>query len=209
MAHFDAERRELTASLAVYGAPRTGKSTVLRCIYDRVTPERLAGPSRPWGWNPGRRRCSTGSRSELGTISNWKTRVHLYAVPAQRHADNTRRLVLSDADGILFVADSQAERLAENVATLHTLQEHLQERSDDRRDPPLVFLYTKRDLPTEMLLDVAALNNGLNVQGAPAFACDALRGVHQVFSRGAALGGDADDAAARAGARRGSMRVAC
>ncbi len=176
MAHFVPERRELTATLVVFGASRAGKTAVLHCIHDRVTPERRMTPV-PFGLTPGASPLLDWLSLDLGTISGWRTRVHLYAVPGQRHADNTRRLVLADADGVLFVADSQAERLAENVAALRGLRESLQSRDEDRRDPPMVFLYTKRDLPEELLLDPSALNAELNARGVPAFACDALHGV--------------------------------
>jgi len=176
MARTNGEQRELTATLVVYGAARSGKSSILRCVQDRVAPARL-GERYPLGSPPSGVPLLDWLPLELGLIGGWQARVNLYGVPAERHADTTRRLVLADADGILFVADSQASRLSENIDALQSLQGELLDRVGDLRDLPLVLLYNKQDLPAEMILTPDALGEALNFRGAPSFACDALRGV--------------------------------
>lgn len=176
MAHLDEAARELTATLVVFGAARVGKSAMLRCVHDRVAPARL-GDRFPLGTPPSGIPLLDWLPLDLGVIGGWRARVNLYGVPAERHADTTRRLVLSDADGILFLADSQASRLAENLEALRALQGQLLDRAGDVRDVPMVFLYTKQDLPGEMILTPDRLGEALNFRSAPSFACDALRGV--------------------------------
>jgi signal recognition particle receptor subunit beta len=175
MPRIDAERRELTLTLAVYGAPKAGKTAILHCIQDRVTPERR-GTINPFGTDAGVAPLLDWLPLELGRISGWQTRVNLYAIPDQRHADATRRLILGDADGVLFAADAQAGRVADNVSALRSLRENLDDHDGHARDVPLVLLYTKHDLPAELLLTRDALNAELNPQGVPDFVCSALRG---------------------------------
>jgi signal recognition particle receptor subunit beta len=175
MPRIDTERRELTLTLVVYGAPKAGKTAILHCIQDRVTPERR-GTVNPFGTDAGVAPLLDWLPLELGRISGWQTRVNLYAIPDQRHADATRRLILGDADGILFVADAQAARLAENLAALQSLQANGNDHDGHPRDIPKVLLYTKHDLPAELLLPRSALNQELNPRAAPDFVCSALRG---------------------------------
>lgn len=176
MARIAGDQQELTATLVVFGAARAGKSSVLRCVQDRVAPTRL-GERYPLGSPPSGVPLLDWLPLELGRIGGWQARVNLYGVPAERHADTTRRLVMSDADGILFVVDSQASRLPENVDALRALEVQLLDRDGDFRNVPVVFLYNKQDLPAEMILTPDALGEALNFRGAASYACDALRGV--------------------------------
>lgn len=175
VARINAERREVTTSVVVYGAPKVGKTAILHCIQDRVTPERRGGYA-PFGSDSGVAALLDWLPLDLGVIAGWRARVDLYAIPDQRHADATRRLILADTDGVLFAADAQAGRLAENVAALGSLRANLDDHDGRPRELPLVFLYTKHDLPAELLLTRAALNQELNPRGHPDFACSALRG---------------------------------
>jgi hypothetical protein len=113
---------------------------------------------------------------DLGVLAGRRVLVHLYALPLVANADATRRVVLADADGVLFVSDSQASRLEDNVLALRDLRTQLAERPEPARDPVLTFLHNKRDLPQELLLSPAALDEALNPEGAPSFECAALRG---------------------------------
>jgi signal recognition particle receptor subunit beta len=175
VARLDAERRELTATVVVYGAPKSGKTTILHCIRDRVTPERRGGFT-PFGSDAGVAPLLDWLPLDLGVIAGWHARVDLYAIPDQRHADATRRMILADADGVLFAADAQAARLGENITALNSLRDNLDDHDGRPRDLPTVFLYTKFDLPGELRLGHATLNQTLNPRANPDFACSALRG---------------------------------
>jgi signal recognition particle receptor subunit beta len=88
----------------------------------------------------------------------------------------TRKLVLQGADGVVFVADSQARQLEENIESLQDLHANLAEQGIDARAVPLVIQYNKQDLPRDLILTPAELNDALNFRGTPEFGADALHG---------------------------------
>src|SRR5256885_8419290 len=94
-----------------------------------------------------------------------------------RSYNATRRLVLQGADGVVFVADSQARQLDENLESLQNLQSNLLEHGVDIRTMPLVMQYNKQDLPRELILSSADLDDALNFRGVQSFSADALHGV--------------------------------
>ena len=113
---------------------------------------------------------------DLGQISSFTTRFQLYTVPGQVYYNATRRLVLQGADGVVFVADSQARQLDENIESLQNLQANLLEQGIDVRTVPLVLQYNKQDLPKELILAPAELDDALNFRSVPSYAADALHG---------------------------------
>ena len=88
----------------------------------------------------------------------------------------TRKLVLQGADGVVFVADSQARQLDENIESMQNLQANLLEQAIDVRTLPLVIQYNKQDLPKDLILTPEDLDDALNFRGSPSFPADALRG---------------------------------
>ena len=113
---------------------------------------------------------------DLGQISGFSTRFQLYTVPGQVYYNATRRLVLQGADGVVFVGDSQARQLDENIESLQNLQSNLLEHGVDVRTLPLVMQYNKQDLPRELILTPADLDDALNFRSVPSFPADALHG---------------------------------
>ena len=113
---------------------------------------------------------------DLGTISGFSTRFQLYTVPGQVYYQTTRRLVLQGADGVVFVADSQARQLGENIESLQDMHGNLADHGVDARRLPFVIQYNKQDLPADLILGVPELEEQLNFRGAPSFAADALHG---------------------------------
>jgi signal recognition particle receptor subunit beta len=113
---------------------------------------------------------------DLGLISGFSTRFQLYTVPGQVYYNATRRLVLQGSDGVVFVADSQARQLDENLESLQNLQSNLLELGIDVRSLPVVLQYNKQDLPRELVLQTADLDDALNFRGVPSFGADALHG---------------------------------
>ncbi len=113
---------------------------------------------------------------DLGTISGFTTKIQLYTVPGQIYYQTTRKLVLQGADGVVFVADSQARQLEENIESLQDLHANLAEHGIDAREVPLVLQYNKQNLPRDLILDVTALDDALNFRNVPSFSADALHG---------------------------------
>jgi hypothetical protein len=97
-------------------------------------------------------------------------------VPGQVYYQTTRKLVLQGADGVVFVADSQARQLDENIESFQDLHANLADQGIDARAMPLVIQYNKQDLPRELILDPATLSDALNFRGVPEFSGDALHG---------------------------------
>ncbi|MEK7841448.1 MAG: GTPase domain-containing protein, partial [Deltaproteobacteria bacterium] len=111
----------------------------------------------------------------LGDIKGFKTRFHLYTVPGQIFYDASRKLILKGVDGIVFVADSQIERMDANMESFENMKINLKEQSYDLAGIPYVIQYNKRDLPG--VAPVAELKKILNVDGAPDFEAVAAAGV--------------------------------
>jgi mutual gliding-motility protein MglA len=167
--------REITCKIVYYGPGRSGKTTNLHYIYGRV-PDARRGRMVSLATQTDRTLFFDFLPIDLGLISGFQTRFQLYTVPGQVYYNATRRLVLQGADGVVFVADSQARQLDENIESLQNLQSNLLELGIDIRTLPVVLQYNKQDLPRELVLQTADLDDALNFRGVPSFAADALHG---------------------------------
>jgi signal recognition particle receptor subunit beta len=167
--------REITCKIVYYGPGRSGKTTNLHYIYGRV-PESRRGRMVSLATQTDRTLFFDFLPIDLGQISGFTTRFQLYTVPGQVYYNATRRLVLQGADGVVFVADSQARQLDENLESLQNLQANLLEHGIDIRTLPVVMQYNKQDLPRELILQLIELDDALNFRGVPSFPADALHG---------------------------------
>ena len=167
--------REITCKIVYYGPGRSGKTTNLHYIYGRV-PESRRGRMVSLATQTDRTLFFDFLPIDLGQISGFTTRFQLYTVPGQVYYNATRRLVLQGADGVVFVADSQARQLDENLESLQNLQANLLDHSIDIRVMPLALQYNKQDLPRELILQPAELDDALNFRVVPSFPADALHG---------------------------------
>lgn len=167
--------REITCKIVYYGPGRSGKTTNLQYIHGRV-PDARRGRMVSLATAGDRTLFFDFLPIDLGTISGFQTRFQLYTVPGQSYYNATRKLVLQGADGVVFVADSQARRFDDNLESLQNLQENLLAQGVDARTFPVVFQYNKQDLPADLVLTAAELDDGLNFRGVPSFAADALHG---------------------------------
>ncbi len=167
--------REITCKIVYYGPGRSGKTTNLHYIYGRV-PESRRGRMVSLATQTDRTLFFDFLPIDLGQISGFTTRFQLYTVPGQVYYNATRRLVLQGADGVVFVADSQARQLDENLESLQNLQANLLEHGIDIRSLPVVMQYNKQDLPRELILQLIELDDALNFRGVPSFPADALHG---------------------------------
>ncbi len=167
--------REITCKIVYYGPGRSGKTTNLHYIYGRV-PEARRGRMVSLATQTDRTLFFDFLPIDLGQISGFATRFQLYTVPGQVYYNATRRLVLQGADGVVYVGDSQGRQLDENLESLQNLQSNLLELGIDIRTLPLVLQYNKQDLPRELILQPAELDDALNFRGVPSFPADALHG---------------------------------
>jgi signal recognition particle receptor subunit beta len=167
--------REITCKIVYYGPGRSGKTTNLQYIFGRV-PESRRGRMVSLATHTDRTLFFDFLPLDLGSISGFATKFQLYTVPGQSYYASTRRLVLQGADGVVFVADSQARRLEDNVESLQDMQTNLLEQAVDVRQLPIVLQYNKQDLPGDLILTPAELDEALNFRAVPSFGADALHG---------------------------------
>jgi GTPase SAR1 family protein len=167
--------REITCKIVYYGPGRSGKTTNLQYIFGRV-PDVRRGRMVSLATQGDRTLFFDFLPLDLGMISGFQTRFQLYTVPGQSYYNATRKLVLQGADGVVFVADSQARRFDDNLESLQNLQENLLGQGVDVRTLPIVFQYNKQDLPPDLVLQQADLDEALNFRGVPSYPADALRG---------------------------------
>ncbi len=167
--------REVSCKIVYYGPGRSGKTTNLQYIYDRV-PADQKGSIVSLATQADRTLFFDFLPVDLGAIAGFTTRLQLYTVPGQIYYQTTRKLVLQGADGVVFVADSQGRQLEENIESLQDLHANLAEQGIDPRTVPLVLQYNKQDLPRDLVLDVAALDDALNFRSVPSLPANALQG---------------------------------
>lgn len=167
--------REITCKIVYYGPGRSGKTTNLHYIYGQVPGERK-GQMVSLATQTDRTLFFDFLPIDLGTISGFTTRFQLYTVPGQVYYATTRKLVLQGADGVVFVADSQARQLGENIESMQDLHANLAEQGVDARTLPLVIQYNKQDLPPDITSSIPELEEALNFRGVPSFPADALHG---------------------------------
>jgi signal recognition particle receptor subunit beta len=111
---------------------------------------------------------------KLGEIKGFKVRFHLYTVPGQVFYDASRKLILKGADGVVFVADSQVDRMDANLDSFDNLRDNLAEHGYDLDNIPLVLQYNKRDLPD--VVPIPEMQKALNYRNVKAFEAVAING---------------------------------
>lgn len=138
--------REINCKIVYYGPGLCGKTTNLQYIYDSTSPQ-AKGKLISLATETDRTLFFDFMPLELGTVRGFKTRFHLYTVPGQVFYDASRKLILKGVDGIVFVADSQEERMDANIESLYNLEENLKSQGYDLMAIPYVLQLNKRDLP--------------------------------------------------------------
>ena len=165
--------REINCKLVYYGPGLGGKTANLQWIYDH-TGTAQKGKMISLATETDRTLFFDFLPIDLGTVRGFKTRIHLYTVPGQVFYEASRKLILKGADGVVFVADSQEERLDANLETLENLREHLKEHKLDFNTIPYVLQLNKRDLPG--VLSIEELRKQLQVKGEPINEAVAITG---------------------------------
>jgi signal recognition particle receptor subunit beta len=165
--------REINCKIVYYGPGLGGKTTNLQFIYDK-TADKAKGKMISLATETDRTLFFDFLPLDLGTVRGFKTRFHLYTVPGQVFYDASRKLILRGVDGVVFVADSQEERMDANIEALENLQENLKEHGYDFFKIPYVLQLNKRDLPNVLAVD--ALKKELVKKSEPVYEAVACQG---------------------------------
>jgi signal recognition particle receptor subunit beta len=156
-----------------YGPGLCGKTTNLQYIYDSTAPQ-AKGKLISLATETDRTLFFDFMPLELGTVRGFKTRFHLYTVPGQVYYDASRKLILKGVDGVVFVADSQEERMDANIEALYNLEENLETQGFNLMNLPYVLQFNKRDLPN--VIPVNELTAELQKKGEPTYEAVATNG---------------------------------
>lgn len=174
MSFINYSAREINCKIVYYGPGLCGKTTNLQVVYKKTRPE-AKGKMITLATETERTLFFDFLPLALGDIKGFKTRFHLYTVPGQIFYDASRKLILKGVDGIVFVADSQVERMDANIESFENMKENLEEQGYHLSQIPYVIQYNKRDLPN--VIPVGELKKVLNVEGVPDFEAVATEGV--------------------------------
>ena len=166
--------REINLKIVYYGPSLSGKTSSLEYIHSRTHPDRR-GELISLKTREDRTLYFDYMQFQMGEIGGLKPRFNIYTVPGQVYYRGTRKLVLKGVDGIVFVADSQINRLDENLEAIKDLYEDLKELGFDLKDIPFVLQCNKRDLPE--IVPVNTLKEHLGLNGIPTYESVAVDGV--------------------------------
>lgn len=165
--------REINCKIVYYGPGLCGKTTNLQHIFDSTAPS-SKGKLISLATETDRTLFFDFMPLELGTVRGFKTRFHLYTVPGQVFYDASRKLILKGVDGVVFVADSQVERMDANIEAIYNLEENLKAQGYDLQTIPYVLQLNKRDLPN--IVSTQEMVDELQRKGEPVLEAVAAKG---------------------------------
>lgn len=165
--------KEINIKVVYYGPSLGGKTTNLQWVYQQTSDDQKS------------KLMSLHTETErtlffdflpldMGQVRGFKTRLLLYSVPGQKIYDQRRKQIMTGLDGVIFVADSQMERMEENLESLKNLEQNLEVIGFNIKDVPIIIQYNKRDLPNATPL--RTLRATLNTYNAPEFEAVASEG---------------------------------
>ena len=160
------DTKEIICKIVYYGPSLGGKTTNVQWIYHETSPEEQ-GKLEALDAETERTLFYDFLPLDIGDIRGYKVRFHVFSVPGQVVYDASRKLIMKMLDGIIFVADSQKERMEENINSLRNLEVNLRQQGMDITEIPLVIQYNKRDLPNAMSIE--EMRKELNKYNAPEF----------------------------------------
>ena len=173
MAVFNSAKKEINIKIVYCGPALCGKTTNVQTIHNKLAPHQR-GEMVSLATKDDRTLFFDFLPIELGNVKGFKTRFHIYTVPGQVYYALTRRAVLTNVDGVVFVADSQTEKIEDNLESFRDLEENLKFYKKDLLTTPFVIQYNKRDLPD--IMPVEELNSVLNKLQVPYFESSAEQG---------------------------------
>jgi len=171
MAQFNYNTREIIAKVVYYGPSFGGKTTSLQWLHSKLDPKYI-GRLFSLDTEADRTLFFDLLPINLGVIKGMDLRLKIYTVPGQVKYNATRKMVLTGADAVVFVADSETTRYKDNLDSLNNLAKNLAEKGFDIKSIPLVLQYNKRDLPNILPLEV--MNEKLNFRHLSAFGSIAI-----------------------------------
>lgn len=166
MALINHEAKELHCKIVYYGPSLGGKTTNVQWVYDKIASQQKSDLHE---FESVTERTLTFDFLPVGA-GEWRglnVRFHLYSVPGQEVYDHRRKLILTNVDGIVFVADSQLDRMDENIQSMKNLEKNLEQQGYDIKKVPMVIQYNKRDLPN--IASVSELRAAINKFNSPDF----------------------------------------
>jgi signal recognition particle receptor subunit beta len=173
MALINVAAREIHGKIVYYGPGLCGKTTNLQYIHGKI-PQNGRSELLSIATETERTLFFDFLPLDLGKVHGFTIRFHLYTVPGQILYERTRVAVLNGADGVVFVADAQRDRLADNLQSLRELAHNLTNQGKRLLEFPLVMQYNKMDLPTA--LPTPVLDRYLNTIKVPRFEAVAVNG---------------------------------
>jgi signal recognition particle receptor subunit beta len=165
--------KEVNCKIVYYGPGLGGKTTNIQYVYQKTSGD-SKGNIISLNTENERTLFFDFLPLDLGEIRGFKTRFHLYTVPGQVFYEASRKLILRGVDGVVFVADSQVERMEANIESLKSLEKNLVDQGYDIEKVPLVFQWNKRDLPN--ITSIKDLKEALNKRNLPEFEACAVKG---------------------------------
>lgn len=165
--------KEINCKIVYYGPGMGGKTTNIQHVYKKTAGD-TKGNMITLNTENERTLFFDFLPLELGEIRGFKTRFHLYTVPGQVFYEASRKLILRGVDGLIFVADSQLERMDDNRESFEGLKKNLVEQGYDFAKIPMVMQWNKRDLPNVAPLE--DLERQFNPHKVPSFQASALQG---------------------------------
>jgi len=174
MAFINYNTKEINCKIVYYGCGLSGKTTNLQYLYDR-TAENSRGKLISLSSENERTLFFDFLPLDAGEVRGFRTRFHLYTIPGQSFYEVSRQFILKGVDGIVFVVDSQRERLEANLESHESLEENLEVQGYDVRKIPVVYQYNKRDLPSSA--SVVELSQAFNRKSTPEFEAVANKGI--------------------------------
>ncbi|MCL4475297.1 MAG: GTPase domain-containing protein [Nitrospirae bacterium] len=173
MSFINYSSREINCKIVYYGPGLCGKTTNLQYIYKKTNPDQK-GKLISLATETERTLFFDFLPLALGDIKGFRVRFHLYTVPGQVFYAASRKLILKGVDGVVFVADSQIERMEANMESLEDLRINLAEQGYELEKLPFVIQYNKRDLPN--VAPVEQMNTILNPNGIQYYEGVAMTG---------------------------------
>jgi signal recognition particle receptor subunit beta len=173
MSFINYSAREINCKIVYYGPGLCGKTTNLLYIYKKTNPD-SKGKMISLATETERTLFFDFLPLSLGSIRGFKVRFHLYTVPGQVFYDASRKLILRGVDGVVFVGDSQVERMEANVESMENLRKNLQEQGFNPDTVPSVVQFNKRDLPN--VVPASEMEKALNPRKVPSFEAVAMSG---------------------------------